>query len=151
MPKKAAGILLYRLKNKTLEVLLVHPGGPFWMKKDLASWSIPKGELNDDEDLLEGAKREFHEEMGTPIDGDFIALTPAKGSNKTLYTFALEHDFDVSTIKSNMFSLEWPPKSGKTKEFPEIDRGEWFDYETALTKINKYQVSILEELRKKVK
>lgn len=119
MEKISAGILLYRLKNKIPEVLIVHPGGPFWAKKDLGVWSIPKGELNDNESLLDAAVREFQEEMGELISGNFIPLAPIKQSNgKTVYAFALEHDFDVSKIKSNTFTMEWPPKSGKQQEFP---------------------------------
>ncbi|MEO8210318.1 MAG: NUDIX domain-containing protein, partial [bacterium] len=128
MTKKSAGILLYRLTNQILEVLIVHPGGPFWAKKDLGAWSIPKGEFTDDENPLDAAVREFHEEMGEPIQGDFIPMTPIKQKNgKVVYAYSLEHDFDVSKIKSNTFTMEWPPKSGNQQEFPEIDRGEWFD------------------------
>jgi len=151
MTKKSAGILLYRFKNKIFEVLIVHPGGPFWAKKDLGAWSIPKGEFNDDEDPLGAAKREFNEEMGEIISGDFIPMTPIKQKNdKIVYAFALEHDFDTTKITSNTFTIEWPPKSGKQQDFPEIDKGEWFDYEKSKLKLNEQQVAIIEELVQKL-
>ena len=146
MAKKTAGILIYRVRNRVPEFLLAHPGGPFWSKKDLEAWSIPKGEF-DEEDPLEAAKREFEEEMGSSIGGQFIPLTPAKSSAKILYAFAVEGEFDVNTVKSNLFEMEWPPKSGKMTKFPEIDRAEWFAFPIAITKINKYQVSILHEVK----
>ncbi len=151
MAKKSAGILLYRITNKKTEVLIVHPGGPFWMKKDLGAWSVPKGEFEDDEIPLDAAIREFEEEMGDKLSGEFIQLTPVKQkSGKVVYVFALERDFDISKIKSNTFSMEWPPKSGKTQEFPEIDRGEWFDLETGKKKLNEYQASFIDELEGKL-
>jgi len=151
MAKKSAGILLYRFTKKILEVLIVHPGGPFWAKKDLGVWSIPKGELNDNENPLDAALREFLEEMGEEISGNFIPMTPIKQSNgKIIYAFALEHDFDALKIKSNMFTMEWPPKSGKQQAFPEIDRGEWFDFTTSKQKLNEYQAAIVDELAKKL-
>lgn len=147
MPQKSAGLLLYRFNNKTIELLIVHPGGPFWAKKDLGSWSIPKGEFGDNENALEAAIREFDEEMGQKISGSFITLTPVKmKSGKIIYAFALEHNFDTAKIKSNTFSIEWPPKSGKKQEFPEIDRGEWFDSETCKLKLNESQIPFIEEL-----
>ena len=151
MTKKSAGILLYRLTNKILEVLIVHPGGPFWAKKDLGVWSIPKGELNDNESLLDAALREFQEEMGEQLSGNFISMTPIKQNNgKTVYAFALEHDFDALKIKSNTFTMEWPPKSGKQQEFPEIDKGQWFDFTTSKQKLNERQAFIVDELAKKL-
>jgi len=151
MTKKSAGILLYRLKNKFLEVLIVHPGGPFWAKKDLGAWSIPKGEFNDDENPMDAAIREFEEEMGEQISGDFISMTPVKqSSGKIVYAFALERDFDTSKIRSNTFTIEWPPKSGKQQEFPEIDKGEWFDFVMSKQKLNETQASIVDELAKKL-
>ena len=151
MIKKSAGILLYRLTNKILEVLIVHPGGPFWAKKDLGVWSIPKGELNEDESLLDAALREFKEETGEQISGNFIPLTPIKQINgKMVYAFALEHDFDALKIKSNTFTMEWPPKSGKKQEFPEIDKGGWFDFTTSKQKLNECQAFIVDELAKKL-
>jgi predicted NUDIX family NTP pyrophosphohydrolase len=148
MPQKSAGLLLYRFNN-TIEFLIVHPGGPFWAKKDLGAWSIPKGEFEDNESPLEAATREFEEEMGEKISGNFITLTPVKmKSGKTIYAFALEHDFDTSKIKSNSFTIEWPPKSGKMQSFPEIDRGGWFNAETCKSKLNESQVQFIEELQK---
>jgi predicted NUDIX family NTP pyrophosphohydrolase len=148
--KVAAGILLYRFKNETPEVFLVHPGGPFWARKDQAAWSIPKGELNEGEDILEGAKREFAEETGSTIDGSFIALKPVKTSGKLIHVFALEHDFDPMEIASNLFSMEWPPRSGKYREFPEVDKGAWFDFAMAINKIHKNQVSILNDFQRQL-
>lgn len=151
MTKKSAGIILYRFNNKIFEVLLVHPGGPFWTKKDLGAWSIPKGEFNDDENPLDAAIREFYEEMGTNITGNFIEMTPIKQkSGKVVYAYALEHNFDVSKIESNTFKMEWPPRSGKQEEFPEIDKGEWFDFTTSIQKLNEYQALIVHELVKKL-
>jgi len=147
MNKKSAGILLYRFRDSVPEVLLVHPGGPFWAKKDLGAWSIPKGEFTDEEEPIVAAKREFQEEIGIPISGEFMALTPKKQkSGKVIYAFAREHDIDLTEIKSNLFNIEWPPKSGKQQEFPEIDRAEWFDFTTGKLKLNVGQGSIIEEL-----
>ena len=147
MQKKSAGIILYRFRNSKFEVLLVHPGGPFWVKKDLGAWSIPKGEFTDEETPLDAAIRELYEETGCQISGDFIALTPRKQKNgKVIYAYAIEHDFDVELLKSNTFKIEWPPKSGKEQEFPEIDRAEWFNYETCRQKLNEVQAEIIEEL-----
>lgn len=151
MAKKSAGILLYRLTNKILEVLVVHPGGPFWANKDFGAWSIPKGEFNDDENPLDAAIREFEEEMGVRISGEFIPMTPVKqNSGKVVYAFALEHDFDTSKIRSNTFTIEWPPKSGKQQEFAEIDKGEWFDFQLCKQKLNEFQAAIVDELAKKL-
>jgi predicted NUDIX family NTP pyrophosphohydrolase len=151
MSKKSAGILLYRLNNKTLEVFLVHPGGPFWKNKDEGAWSIPKGEFDENEEPLAAAIREMKEETGVIVKGDFIELTPIKQkSGKLVYAFAKEHDLDPSKIKSNEFEMEWPPKSGKKKMFPEIDKAEWFDLKAAKEKINPGQISLLEELKKKL-
>ena len=151
MIKQSAGILLYRLKKGSLEVFLVHPGGPFFVKKDLGAWSVPKGEFEDDEDALVAAKREFLEETGVAVDGEFRALTPVRlKSGKVVSAFALEHDIDGSKIKSNSFEMEWPPKSGKMKSFPEIDRGDWFDVTMARQKINPAQVALIEELLMKL-
>jgi predicted NUDIX family NTP pyrophosphohydrolase len=147
MEKKSAGILLYRLINHIPEVLLVHPGGPFWVKKDLNSWSIPKGEFKNGEDPLQAAKREFEEEIGTPLAGNFIELTPIQQkSGKLVYCYACEGDIDPKIIKSNTFEMEWPPKSGKKQFFPEIDRGEWFKISEGKRKINKSQVALIDQL-----
>ena len=151
MSKKSAGILLFRLVNKKPELFLVHPGGPFWAKKDEGAWSIPKGEFDDSEDALEAAKREFSEETGVNIEGEFIVLSPAKQkSGKTVYAWAVEGDIDPSKIKSNHFEMEWPPRSGKMKSFPEIDKAAWFDVKEALQKINSGQASLIRELVTKI-
>jgi predicted NUDIX family NTP pyrophosphohydrolase len=147
MPKQSAGILLYRNAGGRIEVLLVHPGGPFWAKKDGGAWSIPKGEFGDGEEPLEAAKREFQEETSFPIEGTFIPLNPVKQpSGKTVYAWAVEGDIDADAILSNTFSMEWPKGSAKTKSFPEIDKADWFDLETAKVKILKGQLGLLEQL-----
>jgi predicted NUDIX family NTP pyrophosphohydrolase len=149
--KESAGILMYRLRNSTMEVFLVHPGGPYWAKKDLGAWSIPKGELSEGEDRLNAAKREFQEETGFPPEGNFIALTPIKQpGGKVVYAWAVRGDCDAKTLVSNTFSMEWPPRSGKRQEFPEVDRAEWFTMAVAKEKILKGQVGFLEELRLKI-
>ncbi|MBI4596037.1 MAG: NUDIX domain-containing protein [Candidatus Tectomicrobia bacterium] len=152
MSKKSAGLLLFREISGELEVLLVHPGGPFWEKKDEGAWSIPKGEIDDAEDPFSAAKREFVEETGAPPGSDsFIALQPVRQpSGKLVYSWALRADFDPATLKSNMFSMEWPPKSGRQQEFPEIDRAEWFTIPLAKQKILKGQVPILDQLQEKL-
>ena len=148
MPKTSAGILAYRKKNE-LEVFLVHPGGPFYTKKDEGAWTIPKGEFVDGEDALDAAKREFQEETGIAPTGEMNALTPFKQKGgKMIFAWALDIDFDASAIRSNMFEMEWPPRSGKMKQFPEVDRGEWFALELAFTKILPSQAVLLEEIRK---
>ncbi len=149
--KKSAGLLLYRRRNSTLEVFLVHPGGPFWAKKDDGAWSLPKGEIAEDEDPLQAAKREFYEETGVRIEGDFVALAPVKqAGGKTVYAWAIEADCDADAIKSNTFSIEWPPRSGKRQEFPEVDRAGWFCLDEAEKKILKGQLGLLEELRREL-
>jgi predicted NUDIX family NTP pyrophosphohydrolase len=145
MSKQSAGILLYRKINSQLQVFLVHPGGPFFKNKDLGAWSIPKGEFLDDEDALVAAKREFLEETGQVIDGNFIPLNPViLKSGKKVYAWAVEGDIDHEIIVSNLFEMEWPSKSGKKQSFPEIDRAAWFDVETAKLKINAGQVGLIE-------
>ncbi|PTQ96876.1 putative NUDIX family NTP pyrophosphohydrolase [Mucilaginibacter yixingensis] len=147
MAKKSAGILLYRLKANEPEIFLVHPGGPFWRNKDEGAWSIPKGEFEDNEDALTAAKREFWEETGQNIDGDFIELHPIKQkSGKLVYAWALNRDIDAASIKSNIFSIEWPPRSGRMADFPEVDKAEWFEIEIALKKINPAQIGLVEQL-----
>ena len=148
MSKKSAGILLVRETAGDLQVLLVHPGGPFWAKKDDASWSIPKGEFTDGEDPLSAAKREFEEEMGCAAPtGDLEPLEPVRQpSGKLVFAWALRSDFDASGIRSNVFSMEWPPKSGVQREFPEVDRAAWFELETARRKILKGQAAFLDQL-----
>jgi predicted NUDIX family NTP pyrophosphohydrolase len=148
MPKTSAGILAHRKPNE-LEVFLVHPGGPFYAKKDEGAWTIPKGEFVEGEDALEAAKREFQEETGIVPVGNLFALTPFKQKGgKIIYTWALETDFDASEIRSNNFEMEWPPKSGRMRAFPEVDRGEWFPLEVAFSKILASQVVLLNEIRK---
>lgn len=146
MPKKrSAGILLYRGR----EVFLVHPGGPFWAKKDAGAWSIPKGELAEGEDPSGAAKREFFEETGFTVDGDLVPLTPLKlSSGKLIYAWAAEGDCDASQVRSNVFSMEWPPKSGRIQEFPEVDRAAWFTFEEARVRINKGQLGFIDELER---
>jgi predicted NUDIX family NTP pyrophosphohydrolase len=147
MVKTSAGILVYKNIQESIVILLVHPGGPFWAKKDLNSWSVPKGEFNESEDPFEAAKREFSEETGFLPEGEFIRLETVKQpGGKIIHTWAVNGDFDVSGLKSNLFTMEWPPKSGRSKEFPEIDRAEWFAVETAKLKIVKGQIPIIENL-----
>jgi predicted NUDIX family NTP pyrophosphohydrolase len=147
MPKQSAGILVYKYDNSELKVFLVHPGGPFWAKKDGGVWSVPKGEYLDDEKPLTAAKREFHEETGQTIDGDFIQLNPVKlKSGKAVHCWAVEGDVDADNIVSNVFPIEWPYKSGKFIDIPEVDKGGWFGIETAKEKINIAQVAFVEEL-----
>jgi len=147
MPKQSAGILLYRKTSQGLQLFLVHPGGPFFKNKDDASWSVPKGEYEADEDPLAAAKREFQEETGHEITGSFTALRSVKQKGgKTVLAWAVEGNIDPKAIKSNTFEMEWPPRSGKKKTFDEIDRGEWFDIATAKRKINPAQVTFIDEL-----
>lgn len=149
--KQSAGILLYKFIDCTIYFLLVHPGGPFWKNKDLESWSIPKGEFTADEDPLEAAKREFKEETGFEVDGDFIALEWVKlKSGKTVFAWAVEYDIDVALVKSNEFEMEWPPKSGSMKSFPEIDKAEWFQTAEALKKINPAQADFIIQIISKI-
>lgn len=147
MPKKiSAGILFYRRTNG-LEVFLVHPGGPFWAKKDLGAWTIPKGEPDEGEALEDAARREFHEETGFSAGGDLRALQPVKQSGgKTIHAFAAEGDCAPEQLRSNTFSMEWPPKSGRQAEFVEVDRGAWFSIEEARERILRGQVALLDEL-----
>ena len=147
MSKKSAGLLMYRVIHGSVEVFLVHPGGPFWAKKDEGSWSIPKGEFSGDENPLEAAKREVEEETGYVIEGEFKPLDPVRQpSGKIVYAWAVRSDVDAAAIESNAFSVEWPPKSGKVKEFPEVDRAEWFSIDIARRKILKGQVLFLDQL-----
>jgi predicted NUDIX family NTP pyrophosphohydrolase len=144
--RKSAGLLLFRRRNP-LEVLLVHPGGPLWAKKDEGAWSIPKGEIDTDEDPLAAARREFEEELGSPVDGEFVTLTPIRqASGKLVYAWALEADFDTSAFTSGTFSMEWPPRSGTRQTFPEVDRAEWFTIDEAKQKINQAQIALLDQL-----
>ena len=149
MLKHSAGLLMYRFRGGVLEVFLVHPGGPYWAKKDLGAWSLPKGEYTPDEDALAAARREFTEETGFPAEGEFLPLTPLKQpSGKIIAAWAFQGDCDPEAVKSNTFSMEWPPRSGSQQEFPEIDRAGWFTLEEAKVKIIKGQMGFLEELEK---
>lgn len=151
MSKKSAGILLYRFHTNLPEVLLVHPGGPFWARKDLGSWSIPKGEFENDENALEAAKRELEEETGLRVTGDFIELNPVKQkSGKMVYAWAVEGNIIPEEIISNTFEIEWPPKSGMKKTFPEIDQAAWFTLEAAKIKILEAQIPLISELEAKL-
>lgn len=147
MPKRSAGLLMYRRRKGAVEVFLVHPGGPFWANKDLGSWSIPKGEYSLEEDPLEAAKREFEEETGLAPRGEFRELheIQQKGG-KLVKAWAFEGNCDPLAIKSNTFKMKWPPRSGQEQEFPEIDRAAWFALEEARERILKSQVPLLEEL-----
>jgi len=147
VPKESAGLLVFRRTPGGLEVLLAHPGGPFWAKKDEGAWSIPKGELAAGEDHLAAALREFEEETGVIIAGTPLPLQPVRQpSGKIIRAWALEGDLDPATVKSNTFSLEWPPRSGRQQEFPEIDRVAWLPVEEARRKIVPGQVPLLEQL-----
>jgi predicted NUDIX family NTP pyrophosphohydrolase len=147
MAKRSSGILLFR-RTAELEVLLVHPGGPFWAKKDLGAWSIPKGEHDDAEESLDAALREFEEETGTkPEVGELIDLgTVKQKSGKVVQAYALEGDLDAGAIRSNTFTMQWPPRSGREQEFPEVDRAEWFAIDAARERINPAQAAFLDRL-----
>lgn len=147
MAKTSSGILLYRKKQSVLEVLLVHPGGPFFARKDEGSWTIPKGELMEDEDPLEAAIREFEEETGYKPSGDFIPLNAVKQKGgKTVQCWAVEGDLDAAAIISNTFEMEWPPRSQKMKSFPEVDKASWLELPIARQKINERQVDFIDQL-----
>jgi predicted NUDIX family NTP pyrophosphohydrolase len=147
MSRISAGLLMYRIRSGRAQVLLVHPGGPFFRKKDQGAWSIPKGEVEPEEDMLEAARREFEEETGCRPSGPFAALTSVKQSGgKTVHAWAFEGDCDLTTIVSNTFTMEWPPRSGRQAEFFEIDRCEFFAIADARLKINPAQVNLIDEL-----
>lgn len=150
--KRSAGLLLYRRRPNGPEFLLVHPGGPFWAKKDEGAWSIPKGLYEPGEEPLDAAKREFTEETGLRVDGNFVPLGEFRQpGGKIVAAWLLEADCDAGAIKSNLFELEWPPRSGKHAKFPEIDRAGWFSPEEAGTKILVGQRPILESARQRLK
>lgn len=145
--KRSAGLIMYRYRKAGLEVLLVHPGGPYWAKRDDGVWSIPKGEYSDGEDPLTAAQREFKEETGCSAKGPFLALTSRRQpSGKWISAWAFEGDCDAGAVKSNTFSMEWPPKSGRQAEFPEVDRAEWFPVHLAKKKLLRGHIGFIDEL-----
>ncbi len=149
---QSAGLLLYRERAGRLEVFLVHPGGPFWARKDDGAWSIPKGEFGNDETPLAAARREFGEETGMSVDGEFVALASLRQrSGKVIHAFALRAEVDPAQLRSNVFALEWPPKSGQVREFPEVDRAAWFPLDEAQLKIQKGQAAFLDQLRRQAR
>jgi predicted NUDIX family NTP pyrophosphohydrolase len=152
MSKQSAGLLVFRERaDQGLEVLLVHPGGPFWATKDDGAWSIPKGELRDGEDALAAARRELAEEIGWDVDGDFLPLRPVRqAGGKTVLAWAVRADGDATRIRSNTFTLEWPPKSGRQVTFPEVDRAGWFRLDAARRKILQGQRALLDELAQRI-
>jgi predicted NUDIX family NTP pyrophosphohydrolase len=149
---KSAGLLLYRVRDGRPEVLIGHMGGPFWAKKDEGAWSVFKGEYEDSEEPLAAARREFEEETGSPPPaGDVIDLGEVRqSSGKHVTAWAVEGDFDASTLQSNTFTTEWPPRSGKQAEFPEVDRAEWFDLDTAREKLVKAQAAFIDALAREL-
>ncbi len=149
MARLSAGLVMYRFVEGKLQVLLVHPGGPYWRGKDMGAWSIPKGEYEASQQPFAAAVREFAEELGHSPSGDFIALTPVRqAGGKEVTAWAFEGDFDPSTLCSNTFEIEWPPRSGQTQQFPEVDRAAWFDISEAKKRIVKGQTPLVEELEK---
>jgi predicted NUDIX family NTP pyrophosphohydrolase len=150
MAKQSAGLLMYRRRNGLIEVFLVHPGGPFWAKKDFGSWSVPKGEFAQDEDALGAARREFLEETGCrELEGELIPLAPIRQpSGKLIHVWAFEGECDAGAVKSNTFSIEWPPGSGKLEEFPEVDRAGWFTFQAAKEKIIRGQAGFIKEFER---
>jgi predicted NUDIX family NTP pyrophosphohydrolase len=147
MPPRSAGVLAFRKRQGNLEVLLVHPGGPFWRNKDVGAWSIPKGEYDPGESAEAVARREFREELGVELTGTLVPLAEVRQRGGKLVTaFALEADVDAATIHSNTFEIEWPPRSGRSRQFPEVDRAEWFDLARAYEKINPAQSVLLQRL-----
>jgi predicted NUDIX family NTP pyrophosphohydrolase len=147
MPRISAGLMMYRYTSGQLQVLLAHPGGPFFKNKDAGVWTIPKGEVEPGEDMLETARREFEEETRIAASGPFLELAPViQKGGKVVHAWAFQGDCDPAAIVSNVFKLEWPPRSGQWKQFPEIDRAEFFDCATAKKKINHAQVALIEQL-----
>jgi predicted NUDIX family NTP pyrophosphohydrolase len=147
----SAGLLLYRIRGEVVEVLLVHPGGPYWRGKDAGAWSIPKGEVEEGADPLATAQREFREETGSPASGEFVALTPLRQSRgKLVHAWAVRGDLDAASIASNTFSLEWPPRSGRQQQFPEVDRAAWYTIAEAKEKILRGQRGFLDELQERL-
>ncbi len=150
--KQSAGLLLFRERQGRLEVLLVHPGGPYWAKKDAGAWTIPKGAVNDGEELLVAARREFEEETGSPAEGEALPLTPRRQpGGKVVHAWAVRGDLDATAIRSNTFTMEWPPRSGRQQEFPEADRAAWLTLDEARGKILKGQASFLDDLAQRLR
>ena len=151
MGKISAGILLFRRRPEGVEVLLVHPGGPFWARRDEGAWSIPKGLADEGEDALLAARREFREETGMTVEGEALELgAHRQPSGKTVLAFAVEGDFDPATLNSNLFEIEWPPRSGRTAAFPEADKAGWFSLEQALVRVTRGQRPIIAALEEKL-
>lgn len=151
MPRTSAGILPYRRRGGRLEVFLVHPGGPFWAGKDAHAWSVAKGEVDQDEDLLHAAHREFAEETGLTLAGTATPLAPVRQpAGKIVHVWAIETEINPTAIQSNSFPLEWPPRSGQVRQFPEVDRAAWFDLAEARSKIHKGQAALLDEMKSKL-
>jgi predicted NUDIX family NTP pyrophosphohydrolase len=149
MPRQSAGVLVFRAGAAGLEVLLVHPGGPFWAKKDAGAWSLPKGEAEPGEDLLAAARRELAEETGCTVAGEPLALGSLRQpGGKVVHAWAVRGDFDPAQLRSGTFTLEWPPRSGRQREFPEVDRAEWFPLAEARTRILRGQLGFLERLER---
>lgn len=152
MSKQSAGVLLYRRRGGAVEVLLVHPGGPYWANKDDGAWSIPKGEVEAGERPLDAARREFAEETGAVVDGEFLPLPPVRSrSGKLIHAWAVAGDFDCAQLRSATFVLQWPPRSGELREYPEVDRAAWFDLERARGKISRGQAPLLDALRESLR
>lgn len=148
--KQSAGLLLYR-RRPAIEVFLVHPGGPYWAKKDEGAWSIPKGEFEEGDDPLEAARRELREETGFSIEGDLARLDPVKQpGGKTVNAWMVEADMDPDELVSNTFQMEWPPRSGRIRQFPEVDRAAWFSLDEARMRILKGQVPLIDQLEVRV-
>lgn len=151
MAKTSTGLLLFRRRGTVVELLLVHPGGPLWARKDDGAWSIPKGEPDENEEPLSAAIRECAEELGTAVTGAFLPLAPIRQTGgKLVLAWAVEADFDPQTLTSNTFEMEWPPRSGRRQEFPEVDRAAWFTPDVARRKILKGQVPLIDELLERV-
>ena len=147
MRRASAGLLLYRRAAAGLQVMLVHPGGPYWARKDDGAWSIPKGEIEPGEEAIAAARREFEEETGASVSGEFVPLPPVKlRSGKVIHAWAVQADFDPAALRSNLFSMEWPPRSGEQREFPEADRAAWFGVERARVKIHPGQAPLIDSL-----
>ena len=150
MPKLSAGLLLYRRNGDDVQVLIAHPGGPIWSRRDIGAWSLPKGALIDGEAPYDAARREFQEETGSPVNGEFTELTPLKqASGKVVHAWAVEGDIDASSVRSNLFPMEWPPRSGKMQEFPEVDLGGWFTLDIAREKMLNGQRAFLDQLERR--